>query len=210
MSDHTGSSADIPRVTMGGLPLWISVAILGVGGVIGTWIGTNQSTDWLGLWGFRLTFWGLVVSVAGFIFTIWQLLRTQTAAAAGAEAVGRLRRDFSSLDVIVEIRSAGEAVRETQAKIGEESWQSALAGYNKIRICVDKSLAAQTGLAPDDVEALKEYQAHFLGVCDALDSKIRGDTLQLKTALMTSKLRTFEGFLTQLEYRIRNRFGGKK
>jgi hypothetical protein len=190
-----------------GWPFTTAVAILVIGGVVSLTFGRGQDEVWIAVWGLRLSLWGLFVSIAGFGFTIWQLMRTRSSAIAASDAVQKLRRDFSSLDVILEISSAMAAAKEAQKNLSAGDWRAALSDYNRIRSCIDKSIAAQTGLLPDEINALQDDQAHFLGACDALEEEIRSSS-GLFVNVLTARLRRFEGFLTQLDYKIRNRFGG--
>lgn len=194
--------------TIFGWPFVVAIFILVVGGWLGHGIVNDRNAEWIGLWGFRLTFWGLVVSIAGFAFTIWQLYRTRSSAIAASAAVQKLRRDFSSLDVILEISAAMAAAKDAQLNLTAGEWKSALSDYNRIRTSLDKTIAAQTGILPDELETLQDDQAHFLGACDALEEVVQGTGSPILVNVLTARLRRFESFSIQLDVKIRNRFGG--
>lgn len=209
--DSTSAHSTVPasaETKFLGLPLLVAGGVLIVGTILSFFVGSRHSSEWLGLWGFRLTFLGLVVSVAGFIFTIWQLVRTRGATAAVSLAVQRLRRDFGSLDIITELRSAAAAAAEAQNNIGERRWPQALSGYNKIRQSLYKAIAVESALASADVEQVKDYIAHALGACAELDAA-QGGVAGIDTVALGTKLRELEGYLIGLEYRIKESFGGE-
>ena len=203
-----GESRNDQGETIFGWPFVIAMAILVAGVVAGHQVGEGQDAEWIGVWGFRLTFWGLIVSIAGFVFTIWQLYRTRSSAIAASLAVQKLRRDFSSLDVILEISAAMAAAKDAQSNLSASEWKAALSDYNRIRTSLDKTIAAQTGILPDELETLQDDQAHFLGACDALEEVVQGTGAAILVNVLTARLRRFESFAIQLDVKIRNRFGG--
>ena len=158
--------------------------------------------------GFHLTLWGLAVSIIGFSFTIWQLTITRTATAAVSSAIRRLRTDIGSLDIVTELRTATSAAEEAQSHILAQRWPQALLSYNKVRHCLYKAVAIETSLTEADVETAKDFIAHALGACAALEGTGE-DSSDIDSAGLTTKLKELEGFLISLEYKIKDAFGGK-
>lgn len=164
------------------------------------------SGDALSKAGFVFGGLGLIVSLAGFGFTIWQLMRTQHAAAAATQALDEARRQFATLDVLGELhimRITSESVREHVVGL---RWPSANFGYDRLREKLMRVISVPDQLTGGEIETAKDYVAHILGVSSETEALSPGDAFE--STRLTGRLKELENFALQLEYRIRNQFSG--
>jgi len=149
---------------------------------------------------------GLLVSVAGFGFTIWQLLRTQRAADAATEALQTARKEFATLDVLGELhimRITSESVREHVVGL---RWPSANFGYDRLREKLMRVISVPEQLTHEESEIAKDFVAHILGVSSETEALAIGDPFDV--VRLTARLKELENFALQVEYRIRDQFRG--
>jgi hypothetical protein len=147
------------------------------------------------------------VGIFGFGITFWQLWRTRRAADAAADAVARLKQDFASFDVILELRTARASAAEAGRHVNSGRWPAALVSLNQIRESLQKMLSVRNGLEIGDAERAKDYIAYALGACSSIEDVERAGGDIARTAL-TGKLRELDGYLIELEGDLKDRFSG--
>lgn len=147
---------------------------------------------------------GVVVSVVGFAFTIWQLRRTVAATDAATGALDRARKEFATLDVLDElhaVRSSAEATREHM--LGRR-WPAVCSGYDRIREKLMRIVATADQLIEAESEEAKDYLAHILGASSELEVLESG--AEFDAPPLTNRLKELENFTLQVEYRIKDQF----
>lgn len=191
------------------LILW---SLLGIAGLLWTlWISYSVFPDLTenvrNASGFSATVTGLLVGVFGFGITFWQLWRTRKAAGAAEEAVSRLKQDFASFDVILELRTARVSGAEAGRHVNSGRWLAALVSLDQVRESLQKMLGVRNGLEIRDAERAKDYIAYALGACSSIEHVERAGGDISRTAL-TGKLRELDGYLIELEGTLKDRFSG--
>ena len=174
----------------------------------------NLAVDRLSLdaqtaWSFKIGIWGLLVSIVGFTFTLWQLYRTQSVTVATQAAIGKIKRDFQSLDVIVELSNARNEARSTLEKLIGSEWARCATGYSSCRTSLDKCLAATTDMYDAEKSELRDFQAKFIFAEKLMNSKSMDNNQEVDSETLADDLTEFSSFVNNLEYSIRSRFGGK-
>ncbi len=153
---------------------------------------------------------GLGVTVLGFGFTFWQLARTRRATAAVTQTIKRIKRDFGSFDILLEVRTARAAAAETQGHIQGGRWDLALVSYNNLRSSLATMLAVRGGLTGSDAEQAKDHVADALDACKLLDSLDAEGAPAVDRSTLNNKLRELDGFLIHLEYSVKDSFSGSQ
>lgn len=150
--------------------------------------------------------WGLGVSGAGFSFTILQLLRTKSAALAAETATLKLRRDFGSLDTILELRSAIAGAQTAIDTLNEGRWESAIYQYDAISAALSKILAVSDGLSGIEQRRMKSFQADCVGACTSIENLLSEDVQEIDVPPLNAKLREMIQFLVVQENRTKESF----
>lgn len=154
--------------------------------------------------GFVLTVWGLLLSVAGFGVTWWQLARTQTSSQAVERALSRIKRDYESFDLITEVRTARANAEITQSHITSARWDDALGSYNALRISLAKIAAVRGGLSDESRESTKDLLAAAQDACNSIEKFRVHNTEQLTADVLNTILRNMDTFLISVEYSLKD------
>lgn len=87
-----------------------------------------QSSSIVGAWSLIVSIAGLILSLVGFGFTIWQLYKTQNSAKAASQAVQDLTKRTSLYDIVLELERSLTAVESANRSCRNETW-SDVYGY---------------------------------------------------------------------------------
>jgi hypothetical protein len=183
---------------------WGTASALGVGGSILLAVLLPQSA--VNVVSFIFGGAGLVVSVLGFGFTIWQLRRTQKATGAATEALDKARREFSSLDVLAELHAAKSNAEGTREHLLGKRWIAAAAGYDRVRDRLMRIIAAPEQLSSDESDEAKDFIAHTLGASGDLEQLKDGEDFDASS--LRGRLKELENFTLRIEYRIKDALRG--
>lgn len=98
-----------------------------------TWpFDPNQSATVAGV-----SYWvgviGLVITVCGFIYTVRQVRKTESAAKAVEAEVGRVRSSLATYDAVQELARAGYALGATRRYLSAAAWQDVSDSYADVR-----------------------------------------------------------------------------
>ena len=157
---------------------------------------------------FKVGLWGLLITLEGFAFTLWHLYRTQSATFATQTAITKIKKDFQSLDVIVELSNARNEARMTGERLIAADWPRCAVGYQACRTALDKCLAAGANMDDQESETMKDFQTKFIFAEKLMNSKSIDDAIDVQTETLSGDLTEFSSFVVNLEYTIRSRFGG--
>lgn len=167
------------------------------------------SSKFAGALGILLGLYGLALTVAGFGLTWWQLARTQRAAEAVRLAIKRLKNDFSSFDILLEMRTARAAGEECGRHLGVPSWHEAQASYHRLRSSLVKMTAVNAGLSDENLGYIKDFTAVAVDAIRGLDAKVRDAEVEVDVANLGESLLELDEFLIRLEYSMRDIISGR-
>lgn len=182
------------------------VIVIGLGTLFSVVLGLALPDAAQSTVGFILTAEGLVISLVGFSFTIWQLIRTQRATSAATAALESARRQFGTLDVLGELhtlRSASESVRDNILAL---RWPAVTLGYDRLRERMMRITSAPDQLTNQENEIAKDFVAHLISASIEAESLNTGDPSE--GVSWTRLLRQMEDFSLQVEYRVKDEFRG--
>ena len=175
-------------ITIAALLLWVipAASLNGVGFFIGTF--------------------GVVVTLGGFGITIWQVSETRSASQEATRAVGNLRSDVKSLDVISEIHVVTSALSQALQALKSNDWEAASVIYEKIRNGLNKivAISSNSGIGLDETRA-KDFISHLIAAATELDTVVQD--AQIDTSDMRTQLRLITDFAVSLETQVRDKIG---
>jgi hypothetical protein len=125
-------------------------------------VNTGTETDQLSRWGNIASLLGLLVSVLGFGFTIWQVLKTKRVAEAAKEAAEEARLQILRSEGLVELASALKAMEEIKGLHRQGAWHLLPERYASLR----QSLLKIKGTAAPAIS--EEHQSVFQGAIQHL------------------------------------------
>jgi hypothetical protein len=100
-------------------------------------------------WGYWFGLLGLVVSIVGFGFTIYQLMLTRSAAQAAVIASEQAKKRVASYDMIFELSRASSALEATHGHIRRGDWPEVLQGYSEARLALVRISQFPSALSDD-------------------------------------------------------------
>jgi hypothetical protein len=119
-------------------------------------------------WSLATNLLGLALSIAGFGFTIQQLIRTARATEAVKLTVSSLKNRMATFDYVTECMHAGRSLQHTSQLLRLRQWQDAAgilldvqAALNRVAISVEGNMTAKTAarLASQDfLESIRELE----------------------------------------------------
>ena len=164
----------------------------------------SQSLGWANASGLMIGVWGLAVSIVGFALTMWQLQRTQSAAAAVGSAMVRLKQDFASFDVITELRTARAAGEAIQSHVSCDRWGEAFQGYNIVRASLKKISVAHGGLTSEQRGIVQDHIASCLDACTSIERLMPDSVSELSKEVLNNNLRNMDNFLIEIEFSLKD------
>lgn len=186
---------------------FIGWGISGVVGVAGTaLLGLTLGASALNFTAFLFGGIGLVVSVVGFAFTIWQLRRTERATDVATAALERARKEFATLDVLTELHGLRSTAEGTREHLLAGRWQPACSGYDRMRDKLMRIIATAEQLRDNEGEEAKDFVAHILGASGELEQLKNDD--EFDASPFSNRLKELENYSLQVEYRIKDEFRG--
>ncbi|MFN4042179.1 MAG: hypothetical protein ACK4I0_10995 [Brevundimonas sp.] len=97
---------------------------------IQAWASIAENSVSLSIWSFYLGIAGLFASVIGFSITLWQLVRTASAAKAATLAVTGIKSKFAAYDTLTEMTKASSSLKETLKHLKNAAWPDAIDSYS--------------------------------------------------------------------------------
>lgn len=159
-------------------------------------------------WSMRVASFGILLTIAGFGVTIFQLIKTSSSAKAAENAVLKLKRDLASFDVSGQLREGRVLAEQAKTRLLDNNWQYGLSNCERVRTILAGLSSAQRHLADSDFEMVKDHLAVIQDACQNLESKMTSSGFDLDVTVLNSKLRDIEVFFMNLESGIRDRAGG--
>jgi hypothetical protein len=112
------------------------------------YIVSRHLGDWASVLGF-------LVGVAGFGFTIWQLVRTRKAADAARNAAVRLRAEITRTNAVADLASVVSTLQEIKRLHRREAWEVVLDRYSSAREQIVDVRSARENLSSQDRSTLQ-------------------------------------------------------
>lgn len=159
--------------------------------------------------GLFLGLWGLIASLLGFSVTWWQLSKTHGAARAAQRAVGNLKREFRSFDVITELRTAKASAEETRSHIDASRWQEAYGSYNRTRVSLTKMVSVRDGLQPDDLDLARDFITTCVDGAQSAKRLQEDGAAEVSRDILDDRLTELDGFLIKIEYSMKDSIHGR-
>lgn len=169
----------------------------------------SRTAPFVGALGIVLGYYGLALSVVGFALTWWQLARTRGAAEAAKLAVRKLKNDFASFDVLLELRTAKANAEECRRLLGTGAWAEALLGYQRLRASLLEISAVRMGVDDPTVSQMKDFVGRTTGAILDLEARGRDDTLTVDVAALSTTLLDMDEFFVELEHLVRDKVSGR-
>ncbi|WP_156389216.1 hypothetical protein [Brevundimonas sp. Root1423] len=170
-------------------------------------VRTTQQ-DLVGAYGFFIGLWGLVISVAGFFITWWQLVKTQSAASAAANAIVRLKKEFGSFDVVTELRTAKAAAEDAEAHVGASRWADASSAYSRARASLTKMVSVKDGLASEQADIARDFITTCVDGYHATQKLLADANADVSLDLLKSRLIDLDTFLIEVEFSLKASMNG--
>jgi hypothetical protein len=76
---------------------------------------------------------GVFVSIVGFVFTIWNVMRSKSAAQQAADATARIRKDISRMDSVADCTQAIAAMNAIKRFHRNKAWEILPERYTELR-----------------------------------------------------------------------------
>lgn len=164
--------------------------------------------DAIGAYGFFIGLWGLAVSVAGFAVTWAQLVKTQSAASAAEYAVGRLKREFGSFDVVTELRTAKAAAEEAESHVRASRWVDASSAYSRARASLTKMVSVKDGLAVEQCDVARDFITTCVDGYHATQRLASDPDADVSLDILKSRLTDLDTFLIEVEFGLKASMNG--
>lgn len=119
---------------------------------------------------FVLGVWGVIVTLVGLGFAIWQLKRSSSASKAAEDAVKRLRNDFSAIDFISEIYRCKQEIKFALAKLNSSDWHSAGLHIEPVRETIWRIVATSGRISGLNEDELRDDVSFLLTAQNTLES----------------------------------------
>ena len=180
---------------------------------LGTFWGSREidrltQQDSVGAYGFFVGLWGLVISVAGFAVTWAQLVKTQSAASAATNAIGRLKKEFGSFDVVTELRTAKAAAEDAEAHVGASRWVDASSAYSRARASLTKMVSVKDGLAVEQADAARDFITTCVDGYHATQKLASEPDANISLDILKSRLIDLDTFLIEVEFSLKASMNG--
>ena len=156
--------------------------------------------DWLSLV-------GLVLTIVGFIATLWNLLRAKNAAKRAEDAVTKVRDDMRRTDMVADFAAAVAAMEEIKRLHREAAWPVLPDRYAELRKSLISIKSANKRLPDYQQSALQSAIQHFSSlertVETALDTKEPLPNTARLNSLVSKRIDALQGVLVE----VRNGIG---
>lgn len=156
--------------------------------------------------GLTLTVWGLILAVAGFGITWWQMHRARTAAQAVANAVSTMRRDYAAFDVITELRTARAHAEGVITALSASDWSSAHKSFWGIRVSLMKMASSSDVLDYSAISACKDHVANILTATDVIQQNAEENAELIPSHQLVAQMTEADNFLISLEQQLKGSY----
>ncbi|WP_344711290.1 hypothetical protein [Sphingomonas humi] len=126
------------------LTLFVAAALLGISYLLfGYFYKLNSQAA--GANGLVLGIWGLLVSIVGFVITLWQIQKTANATQAVSIALSRLRNRMGTFDYASECMRANRGLQHSCQLLRLKQWNDAAASLFDAQIVLHRLSVSQHG-----------------------------------------------------------------
>jgi hypothetical protein len=100
-------------------------------------------------WGDIASLLGLVATIIGFAFTLWNVIKSKTAAQSAKDAVDELKERIRSLNTIADLTQAVAIMEEIKRLQRARQWRVVLDRYTILRKCIIQTSIQHPQLLPE-------------------------------------------------------------
>jgi hypothetical protein len=149
---------------------------------------------------------GLVVTLIGFAITIFNVVRSRTAAEEAERAVAKVREDILRIDTVAEFSAAIAAMDEIKRLQREGAWSVLPDRYADLRKSLISIKSANKDLPAHYMTAIQSSIQHFRGIETIIEKslaakKIPSNATRLNT-IMSEQVDELHGILTEIKSQI--------
>jgi len=148
--------------------------------------------------GLVLGIWGIAFSIVGFVITILQISKTQSATQAAMKAVNELRNKMMTFDSNIEIQKAIVFIRETQSHIKIPTWESANTAYKNSKVSILKLAELSPDLSESDRKTLASMLTDISTTSDNIDVGLLKGEVDVDRGRILKGCRKHEDYLVKL------------
>ena len=159
-------------------------------------------------WGDVASVAALVVTIVGFVVTIWNVVRSRGAAEKAEEAARRARDTMQHFDTIAEVSGAVVTMEEIKGLHRNKEWHVALYKYDQL---IKKLIAIRESdlPLPDDHRAsMTGAIVQLRGICKKLERCVEGPSPPPNVAKLNDILSNQADTLAEVFSKIRSTSGG--
>ena len=115
---------------------------------------------------------GLLISVFGFSFTIWQVMRSKSAADAAKRATVETQKSIKELDIVIEFSSALTMMEEIKDRHRKFQWESLPTKYSLLRQKLISIKSNTPNLKAEESARLQESIQQFSSLERKIDDSL--------------------------------------
>ena len=160
---------------------------------------TYSVGDWLSVL-------GLVVTLFGFVVTIYNVTRSRTAAEEANQAVAKVRQDILRIDMVAEFSAAIAAMDEVKRLQREEAWSVLPDRYAHLRKSLISIRSANNDLPERYMTTLQSSIQHFRGIETMIEESLAANdkpsNLARLNSIMSEQIDELHGILTEVKSQI--------
>lgn len=150
---------------------------------------------------------GVIITIIGFFVTIFNVLRSKSAATQAEQTALKIREDIKRIDIVAEISAAKGAIDEIKRLQRQEAWNILPDRYSALRTLLISIKSSNPDLPDKYKRALQNAIQHSKGIEEQIDGKIDESLKPSDTARLNAIISSQADALQEILAEIKNKIG---